>query len=101
MLIPKKNRKLIYENLFKEGVLVAKKDFNLPQHPEIDAVPNLQVIKAMQVIKPILCASFITLAVCVCTKLGRPFTEVRGRVWVILSMCILSIHSVYSLTTTN
>ncbi len=51
MLIPKKNRKLIYENLFKEGVLVAKKDFNLPQHPEIDAVPNLQVIKAMQVIK--------------------------------------------------
>ena len=48
MLIPKKNRKLIYENLFKEGVLVAKKDFNLPQHPEID-VPNLQVIKAMQV----------------------------------------------------
>ncbi|XP_064400434.1 small ribosomal subunit protein eS10-like [Halichondria panicea] len=51
MLIPKKNRKLIYENLFKEGVLVAKKDFNLPQHPEIDAVPNLQVIKAMQSLK--------------------------------------------------
>ncbi len=58
MLIPKKNRKLIYENLFKEGVLVAKKDFNLPQHPEIDAVPNLQVIKAMQVIKLLsLCAA--------------------------------------------
>ena len=49
MLIPKKNRKLIYEHLFKEGLLVAKKDFNAPQHTEIEAVPNLQVIKAMQV----------------------------------------------------
>jgi len=49
MLIPKKNRKLIYEHLFKEGVLVAKKDFNAPQHNEIETVPNLQVIKAMQV----------------------------------------------------
>lgn len=48
MLIPKKNRKLIYENLFKEGVMVAKKDFNLSKHPEVD-VPNLQVIKALQV----------------------------------------------------
>lgn len=48
MLIPKKNRKEIYEHLFKEGVMVAEKDFNLPKHPEID-VPNLQVIKAMQV----------------------------------------------------
>lgn len=49
MLIPKKNRKLIYETLFKEGVLVAKKDFNKPKHDEITSVPNLQVIKAMQV----------------------------------------------------
>lgn len=48
MLIPKKNRKLIYEHLFKEGVMVAKKDFNLPKHPDID-VPNLHVIKALQV----------------------------------------------------
>jgi len=48
MLIPKKNRKLIYENLFKEGVMVAKKDFNAPKHSEVEAVPNLQVIKAMQ-----------------------------------------------------
>lgn len=51
MLIPKKNRKLIYEHLFKEGVLWAKKDFNAPQHPEIESVPNLQVIKAMQVLR--------------------------------------------------
>lgn len=48
MLMPKKNRYLIYEYLFKEGVLVAKKDFHLPKHPELD-VPNLQVIKTLQV----------------------------------------------------
>ncbi|KAN0093320.1 Plectin/S10 domain containing protein [Tylopilus felleus] len=47
MLISKKNRRIIYENLFKEGVLVAKKDFNAPKHEELD-VPNLEVIKAMQ-----------------------------------------------------
>ncbi|KAF5732387.1 40S ribosomal protein S10 [Tripterygium wilfordii] len=33
-----------------KGVLYAKKDFNLPKHPEID-VPNLQVIKLMQSFK--------------------------------------------------
>jgi len=47
MIIPKENRRKIYENLFKEGVLVAKKDFNAPKHEELD-VPNLQVIKALQ-----------------------------------------------------
>lgn len=48
MLMPKKNRVLIYENLFKEGVMVAKKDFAAAKHPEVD-VPNLHVIKALQV----------------------------------------------------
>ncbi|KIY63893.1 hypothetical protein CYLTODRAFT_381602 [Cylindrobasidium torrendii FP15055 ss-10] len=47
MLIKKEVRRTIYENLFKEGVLVAKKDFNAPKHEELD-VPNLQVIKACQ-----------------------------------------------------
>jgi len=47
MIISKQNRRIIYENLFKEGVLVAKKDFNAPKHEELD-VPNLQVIKALQ-----------------------------------------------------
>ncbi|KAK6436944.1 hypothetical protein LTR95_006863 [Oleoguttula sp. CCFEE 5521] len=47
MLIPKADRKLIHEALFREGVLVAKKDFNLPKHPEIDT-KNLFVIKACQ-----------------------------------------------------
>ena len=51
MLIPKKNRVVIYEALFKDGVMVAKKDFNAPEHNEIKKVPNLQVIKAMEVRK--------------------------------------------------
>ncbi|XP_071831323.1 small ribosomal subunit protein eS10-like [Apostichopus japonicus] len=50
MLMPKKNRILIYENLFKEGVMVAKKDTNLAKHPEVD-VPNLHVMKALQSLK--------------------------------------------------
>jgi len=41
---------MIYEHLFKEGVLVAKKDFHAPKHTEID-VPNLHVIKALQSLK--------------------------------------------------
>ncbi|XP_068673306.1 small ribosomal subunit protein eS10-like isoform X2 [Montipora capricornis] len=51
MLIPKKNRVLIYEHLFKDGVAVARKDFKAQKHPEIEGVPNLQVIKAMQSLK--------------------------------------------------
>ncbi len=49
MLMPKKNRIAIYEHLFKEGVMVAKKDFHAAKHPEVEAVPNLHVIKALQV----------------------------------------------------
>ena len=51
MLMPKKNRIAIYELLFKEGVMVAKKDVHLPNHPELTDknVPNLHVMKAMQV----------------------------------------------------
>ncbi|KAH7881738.1 Plectin/S10 domain-containing protein [Phlebopus sp. FC_14] len=47
MIISKQNKRIIYENLFQEGVLVAKKDYNAPKHEELD-VPNLEVIKAMQ-----------------------------------------------------
>ncbi|KAL8614192.1 ribosomal 40S subunit protein S10A [Nucella lapillus] len=50
MLIPKKNKISIYEYLFKEGVLVAKKDFFAPKHPDID-VPNLHVIQALTSLK--------------------------------------------------
>lgn len=47
--MPKKNRVAIYEYLFKEGVMVAKKDYHAPKHPELEMIPNLEVIKAMQV----------------------------------------------------
>jgi len=47
MLMPKKDRVAIYEYVFKEGVCVAKKDFHLPKHHQIE-VKNLHVIKAMQ-----------------------------------------------------
>jgi small subunit ribosomal protein S10e len=50
MLIPKKNRLLVYKYLFQEGVLFAEKNYNLPKHPALD-VPNLQVIKLMQSFK--------------------------------------------------
>ncbi|KAK3924885.1 40S ribosomal protein S10b [Frankliniella fusca] len=53
MLMPKKNRVAIYEYLFKEGVMVAKKDFHEPKHPDLADlnIPNLHVIKALQSLK--------------------------------------------------
>ncbi|CAJ0949063.1 unnamed protein product [Ranitomeya imitator] len=53
MLMPKKDRIAIYELLFKEGVMVAKKDVHMPKHPELSDknVPNLHVMKAMQSLK--------------------------------------------------
>ena len=51
MLMPQKDRAAIYEYLFKEGVMVAKKDFNAPHHPALKNVPNLHVIKALQSLK--------------------------------------------------
>lgn len=51
MLMPKQNRVAIYEYLFKEGVMVAKKDYHAPKHPDLEKIPNLQVIKAMQSLK--------------------------------------------------
>ena len=48
MLISKENRRAIYEHLFREGVMVAKKDFRPHNHPELETIPNLQVIKTMQ-----------------------------------------------------
>merc|ERR1712178_529586 len=48
--MPKANRVAIYEHLFCEGVMVAKKDFHLAKHPDVN-VPNLHVIKACQSLK--------------------------------------------------
>merc|ERR1712039_595540 len=52
MLVPKAHRQAVYKYLFKEGVMVAKKDFNKKTHddPDLD-VPNLHVIKLMQSLK--------------------------------------------------
>lgn len=47
--MPKKNRVAVYEYLFKEGVMVAKKDFHAPKHQDLENVPNLHVIKTLQV----------------------------------------------------
>merc|ERR1712141_293014 len=51
MLIPKKNRVAIYESLFKDGVMVAIKDYNLPKHNDLEKIKNLEVIKAMLSLK--------------------------------------------------
>lgn len=50
MLMPKKNRIAIYELLFKEGVMVAKKDVHMPKHPELGDknVPNLHIMTSIQ-----------------------------------------------------
>lgn len=52
MLMPLPDLKAIYEVLFRDGVMVAKKD-KRPQikHPEVQDVSNLQVIRAMGSLK--------------------------------------------------
>ncbi|XP_077062635.1 plectin isoform X8 [Siphateles boraxobius] len=52
MVMPLDNLKAIYERLFRDGVMVAKKD-KRPQtmHPEIPGVGNLQVLRAMGSLK--------------------------------------------------
>lgn len=50
MLMPKENRKAIYEYLLEKGVIVAKKDFT-SKHPHVKEIPNLHVIKALQSMK--------------------------------------------------
>jgi len=50
MLIPTKNIKAILSYLFKEGVLVARKDATLDKH-EVIEVPNLHVMKLMNSLK--------------------------------------------------
>lgn len=52
MVMPLRALRAIYEVLFRDGVMVAKKD-KRPQtmHPEIEGVSNLQVIRAMGSLK--------------------------------------------------
>jgi small subunit ribosomal protein S10e len=49
MFIPTANRRAIHEALFADGVLVAVKDLQLGHHFQLKNIPNLHVIKAMQV----------------------------------------------------
>ena len=52
MLVPKKTKRAIYEQLFKEGVIVAKKDLKpTAKHSEVEGVQNLYVVKLMQSLK--------------------------------------------------
>ncbi|CAM9203494.1 unnamed protein product [Discosporangium mesarthrocarpum] len=51
MFIQKKNRLAVYSYLFREGVLVAKKDFFKEKHDEIEDVPNLEVLMLMKSMK--------------------------------------------------
>lgn len=56
MNIPKKDIKLIYQELLKEGVMVCKKDARKPKHDSVD-VPNLHV---MCVMKSLCSRGFVT-----------------------------------------
>ncbi|TFJ86894.1 hypothetical protein NSK_001982 [Nannochloropsis salina CCMP1776] len=57
MFITKKNRLAVYHNLFKEGVLVAKKDnysvwsYKSPEGDKDLALPNLEVVNLMKSLK--------------------------------------------------
>ncbi|SBT75532.1 60S ribosomal protein L11a, putative [Plasmodium ovale] len=48
--IPKQNRKLIYEYLFKEGVIVVEKDAKIARHPHLN-VPNLHIMMTLKSLK--------------------------------------------------
>jgi small subunit ribosomal protein S10e len=48
MFITKTNRIAVYSYLFKEGTLVAKKDFWQTQHSDDIQIPNLEVLSLMK-----------------------------------------------------
>ena len=48
MFIPKENRVATFAYLFKEGVLVVKKDTRTPTHPAIEGPTNLEVLMLMK-----------------------------------------------------
>merc|ERR1712126_493368 len=51
MLMPKKNLDAIYENLFKEGCMVAKKDTHAPKHPDLHVIKALTSLKSRGYVK--------------------------------------------------
>jgi len=48
VLIPKKTRRQILEHLFKEGVMVVKKDYQACKHNELEDIPNLHVMMVLR-----------------------------------------------------
>jgi small subunit ribosomal protein S10e len=48
MFIPKENRVATFAYLFKEGVLVVKKDTRSATHPHIEGPTNLEVLNLMK-----------------------------------------------------
>ena len=48
MFIPKANRVAVFSYLFREGVLVVKKDTVTPTHPHIEGVTNLEVMNLIK-----------------------------------------------------
>ncbi|XP_076812373.1 small ribosomal subunit protein eS10-like [Clavelina lepadiformis] len=51
MLMPKKHRVLIYELLFREGVLLAEKNRFNPKHKELEPILNVEVISVCKSLK--------------------------------------------------
>eukprot|EP00578_Thalassiosira_sp_NH16_P006487 CAMPEP_0181124860 /NCGR_PEP_ID=MMETSP1071-20121207/26723_1 /TAXON_ID=35127 /ORGANISM="Thalassiosira sp., Strain NH16" /LENGTH=136 /DNA_ID=CAMNT_0023210227 /DNA_START=140 /DNA_END=550 /DNA_ORIENTATION=+ len=51
MFIPKSNRIAVFSYLFREGVLVVKKDTVSPTHPHIEGCTNLEVLNLMKSLK--------------------------------------------------
>ena len=51
VVIKKEARRLVYANLFKEGVVVAPKNGYKPTHDEIEGVTNLEVMCLMKSLK--------------------------------------------------
>jgi len=48
MFIPKANRIAVFSYLFREGVLVVKKDTVSPTHPHVEGATNLEVMNLMK-----------------------------------------------------
>jgi len=48
MFIPKENRIAVFSYLFKEGVMVVKKDTRTQSHPHIEGPTNLEVLMLMK-----------------------------------------------------
>jgi len=95
MMIPKKNRVATYSYLFREGVLVAKKEAKERRgtdHPEIVDVPNLQVL---QLCRSLLVSKIYVNLLVVCVMYSRVIyvvyeilcVVVYGSMWYI--MCVV------------